>query len=113
MPSALYRLTGSTGKIFCHPDLPKKTRIFVCPDAQCKALEPLFDGLFSIISLSTKLYTLHLPSCHDTISVDRLKPAFLDISDVPDVAGTDVLLVTASQKQALISYVPLMCSVAP
>lgn len=76
--------TCSTGKILCHPDLPKATHVFVCRDAPRKPLQPLFEGLFLSSVVLQNFCTVQLPGRQDTISIDRLKPAFLDVSDVPD-----------------------------
>lgn len=84
---------GSTGKIFCHPGLPKVTHTFVRRETQRSSLYSTFPFLCSSVR-------------QDTMFIERLKPAFLDVSDVPYVADTNLPSVIDSQKEALILYVP-------
>lgn len=73
--------TASTGKVFCHPVLPTATHVFVRRDAPRKPLQPSYDGPFPVLHRSSKFYTLQLHDRQDTVSIDRLKPAFLDLPE--------------------------------
>lgn len=66
-----------TGKFFIHPELDKCTHVFVRRDAVRKPLEPTYDGPYRVRNRTTKHFTLHIAGRSATVSVDRLKPAFL------------------------------------
>lgn len=73
--------SSTTGKVFCHPELPTATHVFVRRDAPRRPLQVLYDGPFPVLRRSAKFYTLQLCDRQDTISIDRLKPAFLDLPE--------------------------------
>ncbi len=59
--------------------LSDASHVFVRHDAVKKPLQQPYDGLYKVLKRSSKFFTLDLNGRHDTVSVDRLKPAFLDI----------------------------------
>ena len=59
--------------------LSTATHVFVRRDAVRKPLQPPYDGPYLVLKRTDKHFTV---SRHDTVSVDRLKPAYLD-SDPP------------------------------
>ena len=60
------------------------SHVFVRRDAVRKPLQSPYDGPYQVLSRSLKFYTLDLNGRKDTVSVDRLKPAHLDVSPLVD-----------------------------
>ena len=56
------------------------THVFVRHDATLKPLQAPYDGPFRVITKRDKHFTVELNGRNDTVSVDRLKPAFIDSS---------------------------------
>uniref|UniRef100_A0A0A9WH47 Integrase catalytic domain-containing protein n=1 Tax=Lygus hesperus TaxID=30085 RepID=A0A0A9WH47_LYGHE len=63
--------------IFVHPELSTCTHVFIRQDAVRKPLQPVYDGPYRVLSRCEKVFKLETPRGEQTISVDRLKPAFL------------------------------------
>ena len=58
-------------------DLSTCTHVFVRVDSVRPALQHPYDGPYRVISRQTKYFTVEKSGRQDTISIDRLKPAFL------------------------------------
>ncbi|GFU22683.1 uncharacterized protein TNCV_762631 [Trichonephila clavipes] len=72
-------------KIFVHKDLKSCTHVFVRVDRVRKALEPPYDGPFPVKERYEKYFILTIKNKPVNISVDRLKPAYLLMTDsIPD-----------------------------
>lgn len=71
---------STTGKDLCHPELSASAHVFLRRDASSRLLQPLNDGPFPELRLSTKLYTLQVPDRWNTACVDCLKPASTNLS---------------------------------
>ncbi|GFU75374.1 retrovirus-related Pol polyprotein from transposon 412 [Trichonephila clavipes] len=72
-------------KIFVHKDLKSCTHVFVRVDRVRKALEPPYDGPFPVKERYEKYFTLTIKNKPVNISGDRLKPAYLLMTDsIPD-----------------------------
>ncbi|GFW56773.1 uncharacterized protein TNCV_4068531 [Trichonephila clavipes] len=72
-------------KNFVHKDLKSCTHVFVRVDRIRKALEPPYDGPFPVKERYEKYFTLTIKNKPVNISVDRLKPAYLLMTDsIPD-----------------------------
>lgn len=56
------------------------THVFVRHDRVRKPLQPPYDGPYKVIKRSDKHFTLQLQNRTDVVSIDRLKPAHIDIS---------------------------------
>ena len=71
-------------KIHISMDLSKCTHVFVRRDAVRRSLQPPYDGPFKVHQRSPKFFTIiGSTGKHQTVSLDRLKPAYLDITATP------------------------------
>lgn len=62
---------------FIHPALDACTHVFVRNDAVKPPLAPPYDGPYRVLARTSKHFTVAINQRQPTISVDRLKPAFL------------------------------------
>ena len=62
-------------------DLTTCTHVFLRRDAVRKPLQPPYDGPFRVISRTDKHFTLDINGRQDTVTVDRLKVAY--VNDIP------------------------------
>ena len=72
-------------KVYIHKDLPISTHVFVRHDAVHKPLQPPYDGLYRVLKLADKLYTLEIGNRHEVVSLDRLKPAYMECNHAIDI----------------------------
>ncbi|BHF71159.1 hypothetical protein SprV_0401421400 [Sparganum proliferum] len=70
------RLTSK--HVFVHEDLKSAPFVFVRHDAVRKALCPPYDGPSKVAQRKDKFYVLQKADKTDTVSTDRLKPAYLE-----------------------------------
>ena len=66
-----------------HTDLLTCLHVFVRCDHVQKPLHPPYRGPYRVISRADKFYTLDIDGKHDTVSLDRLKVAYLDTDKSP------------------------------
>ena len=69
-------------KTHIHPDLLTCTFVFVRRDAVKKSLQPPYDGPFRVLKQHDKHYTLDIFGKEKVISLDRLKPAYIDDASI-------------------------------
>ncbi|GBM51893.1 Retrovirus-related Pol polyprotein from transposon 412 [Araneus ventricosus] len=69
-------------KIFVHKDLHTCTHVFIRIDRVRKSLEPPYDGPFPVVKRHDKYFTVTIKGKDITISIDRLKPAYLLLTEV-------------------------------
>lgn len=64
-------------KIFVYKDLKTTSHVFLRTDATKKALQNPYEGPFSVISRNDKTFTINVRGKQMTVSIDRLKPAYI------------------------------------
>ncbi|RWS00642.1 uncharacterized protein B4U80_01637 [Leptotrombidium deliense] len=64
-------------KIFVHPHLSKCTHIFLRVDTLISSLEKPYTGPHKVISRTDKTFTIIKHGKSMTVSIDRVKPAFI------------------------------------
>ena len=82
----------SAPKPFIPSDLLKCPKVWLRVDRIRKSLEAPYSGPYDVISRSEKFFTLKLPQGVTTVSIDRLKPAYLKVvldNDSVDNSTTD------------------------
>ena len=63
---------------FIQNNLSTCTHVFIRHDAVKKPLQQLYDGPFKVLERSDKHFTLQVKGKDSIVSIDQLKPAFLD-----------------------------------
>ncbi|KZC08086.1 hypothetical protein WN55_09978 [Dufourea novaeangliae] len=64
-------------KIFVFKDLPTATHVFLRTDSAKSSLQLPYEGPFPVISRTDKIYTISVKGKEMTVSVYRLKPAYI------------------------------------
>lgn len=67
----------SRDTIFIHKDLSTCNYVFVRQDCIRKSLQPPYDGPFRVLSRTCKHVTIDIKGSPKTISIDRVKPAYV------------------------------------
>ena len=65
---------------YVNKELASCTHVFVRNDTVHKPLQQPYDGPFRVLDRADKYFTLHLNGRNDKVSLDRLKPAYLESS---------------------------------
>lgn len=65
---------------FASPALQNCTLIFLCRGTLKLVLIPTYTGLFAVLEHTKSMATIQLPERQDVVSLDWLKPAFLEAS---------------------------------
>jgi hypothetical protein len=88
------------GKVFQSQALSSCTHVFVRHDATRRPLQPVYDGPFKVIVRKDKHFVLNRNGRTDTVSIDRLKPAHLDVS-TPHVTTSTTPCTTVTKQPSL------------
>ncbi|KAG8193720.1 hypothetical protein JTE90_005018 [Oedothorax gibbosus] len=75
-------------KVFVNSDLKVCAHVFVRIDRVKKALEPAYEGPYAVVKRCDKYFELLIKGKHVTISIDRLKPAYL-LDENPQIETTE------------------------
>lgn len=73
---------------FVFRELTNTSHVFVRHDAVRRPLQPPYDGPFPVLKRSDKYFEIHTPRGRQTISINRLKPAFLLHDSEPGTDGS-------------------------
>ena len=65
-------------KVYISKDLPTSTHVFVRHDAVRKPLQSPYGGPYSILKRAHQHYTLDISIRQEFVSLDRLKPAYME-----------------------------------
>ncbi|XP_041983246.1 uncharacterized protein LOC121736225 [Aricia agestis] len=68
---------GNQRNIFIHRDLLTCEYVFLRNDAVRKPLQTPYDGPYKVLRREEKYYVIQLPDRTATVSIDRLKPAYI------------------------------------
>ena len=63
---------------FIHHHLNSTKFVFVRHDGVKSSLQPPYDGPFKVIDRDDKYFTIEIRGKQDTVSIDRLKPAYME-----------------------------------
>ncbi|CAH8659464.1 unnamed protein product [Heterobilharzia americana] len=95
-----------TTDVFVHPSLQKTSRVFIRHDAVRRPLEPSCDGPFKVIKRHEKFYIIERDGREDTVSIDRLKPAYFDCNPIISDVSAGYSLPTDSPIIEILDDVP-------
>ena len=87
-------------QIFTSEDLDTCTHVFLRRDTVRAPLIPPYDGPFEVISRTDKTCTVNINGRHDVVTLDRVKPAYLDSSLTDPVLLHHPSAVTPTQVKA-------------
>ncbi|VDO08025.1 unnamed protein product [Rodentolepis nana] len=79
-------------------DLNISPFVFVRVDTVKKSLQPPYDGPYKVLRLEPKFFVFDRNGIKDSVSIDRLKPAYLETSTTPtsDTPSTPITHPTPS-----------------
>ena len=75
-------------KSFVPPPFSSSDHVFIQHDAAKRSLQPPYEGPFPVLKRTPKHYTIKVHGQQQTVSIDRLKPAFLEDLDSPQLPPT-------------------------
>ncbi|VDP43145.1 unnamed protein product [Schistosoma mattheei] len=64
--------------VFVQPDLRYSTHVFVLRDSHRRPFESAYEGPFEVLQRESKYYIVDKNGTNDSISIDRLKAAYLE-----------------------------------
>jgi hypothetical protein len=64
--------------VYLPKDLQQAKYVFVRVDAVRKPLQPPYDGPYKVLARNPKYFSLQIKSKRSNVSIDRLKPAYLE-----------------------------------
>jgi hypothetical protein len=68
--------------------LATATHVFVRHDATRNPLQSQYDGPYLVLERKDKFFKVNINGCKDTVSIYRLKPAYLDVPNKPPQSQT-------------------------
>ena len=74
---------AQTKPSYIHPDINTSSHVFIRDDTVRKPLQPAYRGPFPVLRRTDKFFVIDYDGKHDTVSIDRLKPAYLETADMP------------------------------
>ena len=86
-------------KVFIFKDLATASHVFIRNDGYKRPLEQPYSGPYRVVSRSDKCFTVHVSGHDKTVSVDRLKPAFILADDIVERADAS----SAQEDRILVS----------
>ena len=70
--------TPAQQRVYINPNLSSSSHVFERHDAVKKPLQPPYDGPYKVLLRADKFFTLDINGRRDTVSINRLKPAYMD-----------------------------------
>lgn len=81
----------SSNNTFVFKDLASCDQVLVRTDALRPALQPPYEGPFQVVNRNNKYFTLLIKGTKSTVSINRLKPCFIEKDDSPaDHRSTEI-----------------------
>ena len=74
---------------YVNSDLFTSSHVFIRQDAVRKPLEPPYRGPFPVLNRTDKFFSIDIDGRHDNVSIDRLKPAYLESDSTFSSAVSD------------------------
>ena len=68
---------------YVHPDLNTASHVFIRDDTVRKSLQPPYQGPFPVLRRTDKFFVIERYGKRDNVSIDRVKPAYLEREDHP------------------------------
>ena len=72
-----------------HTDFSACPFVLVRVGSARKPLQPPYDGPFKVLKRKPKYYDIDHNGNEDSVSIDRLKPAYIDLTDSPSLANNN------------------------
>ncbi|XP_064469495.1 uncharacterized protein LOC135384207 [Ornithodoros turicata] len=95
------------------PDLSSAAQVFVRTDALRRSLQPPYTGPYHVLERLPKYFVLDCNGRRETISIDRLKPAFIEPPTLPlsfPLSSDSCKLTTSSHQPKHMSWSDLVAS---
>ena len=95
----------SATKVFTHHDLDTCSHVYVRVDTVKKPLQRPYDGPFRVVRRTRKSFVILRNGKHDTVAIDRVKPAYsLETLDTPVISAQDVPHTPAPRPRHTVSF---------
>ena len=104
---------SSSAKVFVSQDLDACSHVFVRVDAVKRPLQQPYDGPFEVIRRTRKSVTIIRNGKHDTITIDRVKPAYFLSTmtiPIPDKVIVPPVVSTPQKKTVSFKFRASLCS---
>ncbi|XP_018565464.1 uncharacterized protein LOC108906633 [Anoplophora glabripennis] len=74
-------------KIFVFKDLATTDQVFVCRHSAKRILQQPYDGPYKVLKRNEKTFVVHINGRDTTVSIDRLKPAYIASEETTNPGG--------------------------